>query len=114
MPRKARLDAPGTLHHIIIRGIERNKIVDDDKDRSNFVARLAGLSGDLQTTVYAWALMNNHAHLLMRSGLSGLPTFMRKLLTGYAISYNKRHKRYGSLCKRESFWAISRIWWAAD
>jgi len=36
MPRKARLDAPGTLHHIIIRGIEHNKLVDDDKDQRNF------------------------------------------------------------------------------
>ncbi len=86
---------PAPYH--IIRGIERNKIVDDDKDRSNFVDRLAGLSGDLQTKVYAWALMNNHAHILVRSGPSGLPTFMRKLLTGYAISYNKRHQRHGNL-----------------
>jgi hypothetical protein len=43
MPRKARLDAPGTLHHVIIRGIERSPIVDDDKDRENFVSRLGHL-----------------------------------------------------------------------
>jgi len=97
MPRQARLDSPGTLHHVIIRGIENNKIVDDDKDRRNFIERLERLSVDLKTSIYAWALMSNHAHILLRSGQSGLPAFMRKLLTGYAISYNKRHKRYGHL-----------------
>ena len=39
MPRQARLDAPGTLHHVIIRGIEKRQIVDDEKDRVNFVKR---------------------------------------------------------------------------
>ena len=97
MPRSARLDAPGTLHHVIIRGIERRRIVDDDQDREAFVDRLEQLSIDLKTSVYAWALMTNHAHLLIRSGPEGLPSFMRKLLTGYAINYNQRHHRYGHL-----------------
>lgn len=49
------------------------------------------------TIIYAWALMRNHAHILLRSGLYGLSDFMRKLLTGYAISHNKRHNRHGYL-----------------
>ena len=40
MPRQARLDASGTLHHVIIRGIEKRRIVDDQKDREEFVSRL--------------------------------------------------------------------------
>ena len=40
MPRQARLDAPGTLHHVIVRGLERGMIVRDDTDRDAFVARL--------------------------------------------------------------------------
>ena len=94
MPRSARLDAPGTLHHVIIRGIERRRIVDDDKDRQGFVDRLAQLSVELKTPIYAWSLMTNHAHFLVRSGPEGLPSFMRKLLTGYAINYNQRHYRH--------------------
>ena len=39
MPRQARLDASGTLHHVIIRGIEKRRIVDDQKDREDFVSR---------------------------------------------------------------------------
>ena len=62
MPRKARLDTPGTLHHVIIRGIERRPIVDDDKDRENFVSRLAQLAAETETGIFAWTLMTNHAH----------------------------------------------------
>lgn len=97
MPRQARLDAPGTLHHVIVRGIERGKIVADRQDRTAFVARMGDLAAATQTSIYAWALLPNHAHLLLRSGPQGLPKFMRRLLTGYAIRYNRRHRRAGHL-----------------
>jgi len=97
MPRGARLDAPGTLHHVIVRGIEGRNIVDDETDREDFVSRQGKLSEETGTAIYAWALMTNHAHLLLRSGPAGLPNFMRRLLTGYAASYNRSHKRYGHL-----------------
>jgi len=91
------LDAPGTLHHVIVRGIEKRRIVDDTKDRENFVKRMGEVALESATTIYAWALMTNHAHMLLRSGSKGLSGFMRRLLSGYAISYNIRHKRYGHL-----------------
>jgi REP element-mobilizing transposase RayT len=97
MPRSARLDAPQSLHHVIVRGIERHRIVADDDDRNMFVERMGELSQHLQTPVYAWALMTNHAHIFLRSGPVGLAGFMRKLLTGYAVRYNRRHNRYGHL-----------------
>lgn len=97
MPRQARLDAPGTLHHTIIRGIERRRIVDDIKDRDTFLYRLGKVANETTTSVYAWALMTNHAHFLLRSGPEGISKFMRRFLTGYAISYNQRHRRHGHL-----------------
>jgi len=97
MPRQARLDAAGTLHHIILRGIEQRQIFDDDRDRERFVTRLAQIALETRTKVYAWSLLPNHAHLLIRSGPQGLAKFMRRLLTGYAQEYNRRHKRYGHL-----------------
>ena len=97
MPRGARLDAPGTLHHVIVRGIEKRRIVDDRWDRRNFVSRLGQVASDTETDVYAWALMTNHAHILLRSSQHGLSRFMRRFLTGYAITYNLRHKRHGHL-----------------
>ena len=97
MPRRARLDAPGTLHHVMVRGIEKRRIVNDVADRKNFVERLGELSAGTKTAIYAWALMTNHAHILLRSSEIGLSGFMRRLLTGYAISYNRRHRRWGHL-----------------
>ena len=97
MPRQARLDTPGTLHHIMIRGIEQRNIVDDRKDRQDFVSRMGAIASDTKTAVYAWALMTNHAHILLRSGPKGVSTFMGRFLTGYAITYNNRHSRSGHL-----------------
>ena len=97
MPRQARLDVPGTLHHVIIRGIEQRQIVDDDKDRRNFVNRLGTLALETNTAIYAWALMTNHAHILLRSGPVGLSKFMKRFLTGYGVFYNRRHRRHGHL-----------------
>lgn len=97
MPRSARLDAPGVVHHVIIRGIERRNIFEDDRDRDNLLERLAILLPETRTQCFAWALMPNHAHFLLRSGPGGLPTLMRRLLTGYAVSFNRRHQRSGQL-----------------
>jgi REP element-mobilizing transposase RayT len=97
MPRQARLDAPGALHHVIIKGIRGRKIVNNDQDRGNFVSRLGDVATETGTSIYAWALMDDHAHILMRSGSSGLSRFVKRLLTGYAIYYNRRHRRHGRL-----------------
>ncbi len=75
-----RLDIPGTLHHVIIRGIERRRIADDRKDQDRFVTRMGQLASDTGTAIYAWALMASHAHILLRSGTDGLSNFMRHFL----------------------------------
>jgi putative transposase len=66
--RVTTLDAPGTLHHVIIRGIERRRIVEDDHDRREFVNRLGKLVSETAKSIYAWALTTNHAHILLASG----------------------------------------------
>jgi putative transposase len=97
MPRKARIDAPGALHHIIVRGIERRKIFYDDTDRENFLDRLGTILSDTRTPCFAWALIPNHLHLLLRTGSIPIATVMRRLLTGYAVTFNRRHCRHGQL-----------------
>ena len=97
MPRKARIDAPGAFHHIICRGIERRKIFYDDTDRDNFLERLENILKETSTPCYGWALIPNHFHLLLRTGQVPITTVMRRLLTGYAVSFNRRHRRYGHL-----------------
>jgi REP element-mobilizing transposase RayT len=97
MPRQPRLDAPDTLHHVMVRGLERRVIFTDDPDRTDFLARVAALAERRAWTIYAWALLPNHAHLLVRTGTRPLPRCMRSLLTGYAGAFNRRHKRVGHL-----------------
>ncbi len=67
MPRQARLDFPGTLHHAICRGIEKQEIVTDDRNGDNFVTHLEQSASTSRTVIYAWALMTNHTHILLRS-----------------------------------------------
>jgi putative transposase len=97
MPRKARIDAPGALHHVIVRGIERRKIFRSDYDRKNFLNRLEELIPETQTDCFAWALIPNHVHLLLRTGSTPVSVLMRRLLTGYAVWFNKKYRRHGQL-----------------
>ncbi len=112
MPRQARIDAPGALHHIIIRGIEKKDIFRNDTDKERFVERLGGILTDTETPCYAWSLMSNHVHLLLMTGTVPIATVMRRLLTGYAQDFNRSYKRHGQLfqnryksilCEKDSY-----------
>lgn len=97
MPRQARLDVPGALHHIMVRGINKANIFDDSEDKSRFLERLGQNVTEGKCSVYAWVLMDNHVHILFKSGKVGISAVMRKQLTWYAQYYNRRHKRSGHL-----------------
>jgi putative transposase len=97
MPRQPRLDAPGVLHHVMVRGIERTSLFRDDTDRADFLARLAAQAEGGALIVYAWALLPNHVHILVRTGSRPLARSLRSLLTGYAGAFNRRHNRRGHL-----------------
>ena len=97
MPRQSRLDTPGALHHIIARGNERRKIFEDRKDCRELLLRLGDILSGTGTICYAWAIIPNHFHLFLRTGTFPISTVMRRLLTGYAMYFNRRHRRYGHL-----------------
>ena len=63
MPRQARLDAPGVLHHVIVRGIEGCRIFRDEQDREDFVSRICRQVEKTGTRILAWALMDTHVPL---------------------------------------------------
>jgi hypothetical protein len=98
MPRKARIDAAGALHHIIVRGIERRKIFWDNADRDSFVNRLGKVLIETHTDCFEWAMLPNHLHILMRIGLR---IIHRDLLyhshSGVAFSWTIT-SNMGSLC----------------
>jgi REP element-mobilizing transposase RayT len=85
------------MHHVIGRGIEKGNIFFNDTDRNDFIERLSGIAQDGGMDVYAWTLMPNHFHFLCKTEKQPLATSMRKLLTGYVVNFNRRHRRYGHL-----------------
>ena len=87
MPRLARLDAPGVLHHVVGRGIERKEIFKSDIDRNDFIDRMAHLSQVGAMEIYAWVLMPNHFHILCKTKEMPLASVMRRILTGYVWVY---------------------------
>lgn len=97
MPRQARIDAPGAVHHLIVRGITRNAIFYDDEDRDRFLDRAGMVCREEGAACYAFSLLSSHVHLLIRTGPTAVAGIMRRLLTGYAVSFNRRHKRSGHL-----------------
>jgi putative transposase len=98
MPRQARLDIPGVVHHVMAKGIEGREIFHNNKDRDAFLYRLEEIVSEVGgPKVYAWALIPNHFHLLIRPAQTRLATVMQRLLTGYALTFNKVHKRVGHL-----------------
>ena len=82
---------------MIFRGIERSDIFIDRTDRNKFLERMGHLAIETKTVIYAWTLMSNHVHILLRSSDYGLSRYMRRLLTGYAMYFNRHHSRHGHL-----------------
>jgi len=68
MPREPRLDTPGTLHHVMVRGIERRTIFENDRDREDFLDRQGQIIQEGQASCFAWVLIPDHAHILLRTG----------------------------------------------
>ncbi|MBT7892454.1 MAG: transposase [Deltaproteobacteria bacterium] len=97
MPRQSRIELPGSLHHVMARGIDRQKIFYDERDLFHFRDRFGDLISQSGNRCFAWALLTNHFHLLLKSGNEPLSRMMRRLLTGYAVYFNQRHKRSGHL-----------------
>jgi REP element-mobilizing transposase RayT len=79
------------------RGIERRKIFLEEEDYQDFVDRLGKVLGEGGGICYAWSLMPNHFHLLLRTGQGTLVRLMQRFMTGYAVNFNFRHKRAGHL-----------------
>jgi putative transposase len=82
---------------VIIRRIERRKIFQSDDDHKNFITRLSKLISESKIDYYAWVLLSNHGHFLLKTGSAPLSVFMSRLLTGYAGWLNKKHRRHGQL-----------------
>ena len=98
MPRVGRLDVQGGLYHVIGRGVERRKVFRSDKDCEDFEGRLAALVEPEEMTLFAYVLLVNHFHIVIRrDGARPLGRFVGRVLTGYVGSFNLRYRRVGHL-----------------
>jgi REP element-mobilizing transposase RayT len=97
MARKPRLDHPGAVHHVTVRGIDRCTLFADDRDRWSFIDSLRHVICDSETRCLAWALMTNHVHVLLETGGQPVSKVLQRLLTRYAMHFNRRHDRVGHL-----------------
>lgn len=79
------------------RGIEGRDIFRDTRDWDQFLWRLSEVVTEGKVQLFAWCLMSNHFHLLLRPREMLLSTMMRRLMTGYAVWHNLRHSRKGHL-----------------
>jgi len=97
LPRGPRFDAPGVIHHVIQRGVERRTTFVDDADRHDYLRRLDEILPEERVRCLAWVLMSNHVHLLLQTGDRPLAHAMQRLGTGYSLYFNRRHDRVGHL-----------------
>lgn len=97
MPRQGRLNVEGGIYHVIQRGLERKRIFVEESDCEEFIKRLSEGLKKTGNKCYGWALMPNHFHLILQSAQNPVGDLMRRLLTGYAIYFNRKYDRRGYL-----------------
>jgi REP element-mobilizing transposase RayT len=95
MPRRLRVDAPGTIHHVFVRGIERRDLFLDDHDRWTYLECVSRVATEEGAGFMAWALESNHAHFVARTGHGPLARVMHRIGTRYGRYFNERYGREG-------------------
>jgi putative transposase len=89
MPRRARIDPPGAVHHGIARGTEGTAIFRDDQDRDLFLKRFGQIVTETHARCFARVLRSYPFHLLLKTGNVPLALILRRFLTGHAIHFRQ-------------------------
>ena len=97
MPRQARKKSESGIYHVLLRGINRQTIFEDEEDSGRLLKILGIYKAELNCYIYAYCLMHNHVHLLIRANGEDLATFMRKIGAKYVYWYNRKYDRIGGL-----------------
>jgi REP element-mobilizing transposase RayT len=91
MARTARNKGESGIYHVIVRGINRQEIFQDIEDRNIYLNRLKQYKEECGVGLYAYCLMRNHVHLLVKENGCPLGEFMKKLGTSYSYRYNRKY-----------------------
>ena len=97
MPRTARIKSKSGIYHIIMRGINRQILFEENEDCYKFIQTLQKYKGVCKYRLYAYCLMDNHVHLLLMEGMEPLGNMMRRICSSYVLWYNKKYDRIGYL-----------------
>ncbi|WP_418743026.1 transposase, partial [Enorma massiliensis] len=97
MARSARATLPSDFIHVTTRGLGRRIIFEDDLDKERFLSILSTKLTDSESRVYAWCLMDNHIHLLLRANSADLSKSMQRIGVSYAQYFNGRHGHVGKV-----------------
>ncbi|WP_245989507.1 transposase [Ureibacillus thermophilus] len=85
------------IYHVMLRGANRQEIFHDDEDRLKFLEILTKYKKKVEMKVYAWCLMNNHVHLLIREGNERLSVTMKRIGVSYVQYYHWKYFTTGHL-----------------
>ena len=97
MPRQARKKSKSGIYHIMMRGINRQIIFEDEEDYLTFLQTLERYKEQSGYEIYAYCLMGNHIHLLLKVDTEPLEQIMRRLCGSYVYWYNRKYQRVGYL-----------------
>jgi REP element-mobilizing transposase RayT len=97
MARKPRVEFDGAFYHVIVRGNQRQRTFQDDRDRIAYLERIEHYRQRYGFRLYAYVLMANHVHLLMETKSVPLSKIMQGIQFSYTQSYNRRHRKVGHL-----------------
>ena len=95
MPRKARQESGTGFYHVIARGLDKESVFQAGAEKRRMREIIGENLEKYQVSVYAYCLMSNHIHLLVKADLKNLSLFMAKILAKYAHYYNYKHHRTG-------------------
>ena len=97
MPRTARIKSKSGYYHVLLRGIGKQNIFEDDEDRQRFVETMRRYKEELQFEIHAYCLMGNHVHLLIKDIEDKLDLILKKIEGSYAYYFNWKYERVGHL-----------------
>lgn len=97
MPRQGRSESKSGIYHVMVRGINRQNIFEDDEDRQKYLNIMQKTKEISQCKLYGYCLMDNHVHMLVREGKEKISQIMKRIGVSYAYWYNQKYERSGHL-----------------
>ncbi|MFZ5631359.1 MAG: REP-associated tyrosine transposase [Bacillota bacterium] len=95
MPRQCRCLSSSKVYHIMVRGNEKKSIFRDDEDRLKFIDIIRDKKKNNECLIYAFCLMDNHAHLVIKEETDSISRIMKRINTSYAYYFNNKYDRVG-------------------